>query len=51
MTVWICAGSYWRGDEKNAQLQRIYGTVWQNQAQLDREQSPIFVFDVLQVCV
>lgn len=22
------AGSYWRGDSKNAQLQRIYGTAW-----------------------
>jgi len=22
------AGSYWRGDAKNAQLQRIYGTAW-----------------------
>ncbi|MEQ1884535.1 MAG: threonine--tRNA ligase [Bryobacteraceae bacterium] len=22
------AGSYWKGDEKNAQLQRIYGTAW-----------------------
>ena len=29
------AGAYWRGDEKNAQLQRIYGTVWPDQAQLD----------------
>ena len=22
------AGSYWRGDSKNAQLQRVYGTAW-----------------------
>jgi len=22
------AGAYWRGDQKNAQLQRIYGTAW-----------------------
>jgi len=29
------AGAYWRGDEKNAQLQRIYGTVWPDQARLD----------------
>ena len=29
------AGAYWRGDEKNAQLQRVYGTVWPDQAQLD----------------
>src|SRR5258707_1484689 len=28
-------GAYWRGDEHNAQLQRIYGTVWPDQAQLD----------------
>ncbi len=24
------AGAYWRGDAKNAQLQRIYGTAWAN---------------------
>ena len=24
------AGAYWRGDEKNAMLQRIYGTAWRN---------------------
>src|SRR5437868_10368089 len=29
------AGAYWRGDEHNAQLQRIYGTVWPDQAELD----------------
>ena len=29
------AGAYWRGDEHNAQLQRIYGTVWPDQADLD----------------
>ncbi len=29
------AGAYWRGDEHNAQLQRIYGTVWPTQAELD----------------
>ena len=23
-----CAGAYWRGDEKNKMLQRIYGTAW-----------------------
>lgn len=28
------AGAYWRGDEKNAMLQRIYGTAWENMAQL-----------------
>src|SRR5256885_5704736 len=29
------AGAYWRGDEHNAQLQRVYGTVWPDQQQLD----------------
>src|SRR2546430_10169750 len=29
------AGAYWRGDEPNAQLQRIYGTVWPSQRELD----------------
>ena len=29
------AGAYWRGDEKRAQLQRIYGTAWQTPEQLD----------------
>ncbi|HZP96039.1 MAG TPA: threonine--tRNA ligase [Candidatus Limnocylindria bacterium] len=29
------AGAYWRGDEKNPQLQRIYGTVWPTQQELD----------------
>jgi threonyl-tRNA synthetase len=29
------AGAYWRGDEKNAQLQRIYGTAWATKADLD----------------
>lgn len=29
------AGAYWRGDAKNAQLQRIYGTAWATQEQLD----------------
>jgi len=28
------AGAYWRGDENNKQLQRIYGTAWENKAQL-----------------
>ena len=28
------AGAYWRGDSKNAMLQRIYGTVWPNDKQL-----------------
>jgi threonyl-tRNA synthetase len=29
------AGAYWRGDPRNAQLQRIYGTAWASQKQLD----------------
>lgn len=28
------AGAYWRGDEKNEMLQRIYGTCWENEEQL-----------------
>ncbi|MEO1001561.1 MAG: threonine--tRNA ligase [Cyanobacteria bacterium J06638_7] len=28
------AGAYWRGDENNAQLQRIYGTAWETAEQL-----------------
>ena len=30
------AGAYWRGDEKRPMLQRIYGTVWTNQEELDQ---------------
>jgi threonyl-tRNA synthetase len=29
------AGAYWRGDSRNAMLQRIYGTAWADQKQLD----------------
>jgi threonyl-tRNA synthetase len=29
------SGAYWRGDPKNPQLQRIYGTCWPDQKQLD----------------
>ena len=28
------AGAYWRGNEKNAMLQRIYGTAWQDRKRL-----------------
>jgi threonyl-tRNA synthetase len=28
------SGAYWRGDAKNAQLQRIYGTAWPDEKQL-----------------
>jgi threonyl-tRNA synthetase len=30
------SGAYWRGDEKNPMLQRIYGTAWLNQEDLDK---------------
>ena len=30
------AGAYWRGDETRPMLQRIYGTAWDNQEELDR---------------
>jgi len=30
------AGAYWRGDEKRPMLQRIYGTVWATQEDLDQ---------------
>jgi threonyl-tRNA synthetase len=29
------AGAYWRGDERNPMLQRIYGTAWETEAELD----------------
>ncbi|HTA42324.1 MAG TPA: threonine--tRNA ligase [Bryobacteraceae bacterium] len=29
------AGAYWKGDEKNKQLQRIYGTAWFSKKELD----------------
>ena len=28
------AGAYWRGDHRNAMLQRIYGTAWENKKRL-----------------
>ncbi len=30
------AGAYWRGDQRNAQLTRIYGTGWLNKKQLNQ---------------
>ncbi|MRR31917.1 threonine--tRNA ligase, partial [bacterium] len=30
------AGAYWRGDEKNPMLQRIYGTGWRSKDELDQ---------------
>ncbi len=29
------AGAYWRGDERNKMLQRVYGTAWHTQKELD----------------
>ncbi|HWA70638.1 MAG TPA: threonine--tRNA ligase [Rhizomicrobium sp.] len=29
------SGAYWRGDARNAQLQRIYGTAWRDKKELD----------------
>jgi threonyl-tRNA synthetase len=29
------AGAYWRGDEKNQMLQRVYGTAWHNPQELE----------------
>jgi threonyl-tRNA synthetase len=29
------AGAYWRGDQNNQQLQRIYGTAWSDEKQLE----------------
>jgi len=34
-TLQSVAGAYWRGDEKNRMLQRIYGTAWHTQRELD----------------
>ncbi len=30
------SGAYWRGDERNPMLQRIYGTAWLSQEELDK---------------
>lgn len=29
------AGAYWKGDEKNKMLQRVYGTVWEKEEELE----------------
>lgn len=34
-TLTRVSGAYWRGDQKNAMLSRIYGTGWLNKKQLD----------------
>ncbi len=33
--LWKLAGAYWRGDEKNDQLQRVYGLCFETQEELD----------------
>ncbi|MEK7076870.1 MAG: threonine--tRNA ligase, partial [Patescibacteria group bacterium] len=35
-TLTKVAGAYWKGDEKNPQLQRIYGLAFQNKKELDK---------------
>lgn len=30
------SGAYWRGDEKNPMLQRVYGTAWKTKEELDQ---------------
>ena len=30
------AGAYWRGDENNTMLQRIYGTAFESNEELDK---------------
>lgn len=35
------AGAYWRGDEKNKMLQRIYGTAWESKADLEDRKSVV----------
>lgn len=36
MTLTKVSGAYWRGDSKNEQLQRIYGTAWSTKKELRR---------------
>ena len=33
--LWKLAGAYWRGNEENAQLQRVYGLCFETQEELD----------------
>ncbi|MBN1642917.1 MAG: threonine--tRNA ligase [Anaerolineae bacterium] len=33
--IMSAAGAYWRGDEHNPMLQRVYGTAWHNRVDLD----------------
>jgi threonyl-tRNA synthetase len=35
-TLTRSSAAYWRGDQENASLQRIYGTAWESQEALDR---------------
>src|SRR3989338_7932504 len=34
--LWKLAGAYWRGNEQNAQMQRIYGLCFETQEELDQ---------------
>ena len=34
--LWKLAGAYWRGDEKNPQMQRVYGLAFETQQELDQ---------------
>src|SRR5918998_145196 len=38
-TLTRVAAAYWRGNERNPQLQRIYGTAWESQEALDHHQA------------
>ncbi|MDQ4094012.1 MAG: threonine--tRNA ligase [Actinomycetota bacterium] len=38
-TLTRVAAAYWRGNERNPQLQRIYGTAWESQEALDHYQA------------
>ena len=35
-TLTRSSAAYWRGDQENASLQRVYGTAWESQEALDR---------------
>jgi threonyl-tRNA synthetase len=35
-TLTRSSAAYWRGDQRNASLQRIYGTAWESQEAMDR---------------
>ena len=37
----MVAGAYWRGDERNTMLQRIYGTAWESSEELEAHLSQL----------